>query len=153
MKRTLSLGGLGDGNFRSEVTWTGANGAVSTEVADVDGNMVLTIDRADGKVIETNATYDAFGNLLEERRNSGSRTSYAYDAKERTSEKKQYTSDGTLKYRTVYTYYGDDTLKEMYDYRISGSTETLYHYVYHTYDGLKRLKTTVEAAWKRKLKK
>ncbi len=66
--------------------------------------------------------------------------------KDRVSEKTQYAADGTAKYKTVYTYYADDQVKEMYDYKVSGSSQTLYHYVYNTYDGLKRLKSTAEVS-------
>ena len=136
-----------DGLYRSSVTRTGANGAVSTETADADGNVLLTRDEGSGAAaIETTASYDAFGNILESRQSSGRKTKYTYDAKDRVSEKIQYGADGTAKYKTVYTYYADDQVKEMYDYKGSGSSQTLYHYVYNTYDGLKRLKTTAEVS-------
>ena len=136
-----------DGLYRSSVTRTLANGAVSIETADADGNVLLTRDEGDGAAaIETKASYDAFGNVLESRQSSGRKTRCTYDAKDRVSEKTQYAADGTAKYKTVYTYYPDDQVKEMYDYKVSGSSQTLYHYVYNTYDGLKRLKSTAEVS-------
>ena len=117
------------------------------ETADADGNVLLTRDEGSGAAaIETTASYDAFGNVLESRQSSGRKTRYTYDAKDRVSEKTQYAADGTAKYKTVYTYYADDQVKEMYDYKVSGSSQTLYHYVYNTYDGLKRLKSTAEVS-------
>ena len=94
--------------------------------------------------IETTASYDAFGNIIEERRANGSKTLYSYDAKNRVTEKRQYNAAGAEKYRTVYTYYGNDLLKEMYDYKVSGTSLRLYHYVYNTYDGLNRLTSQAE---------
>ena len=96
--------------------------------------------------IETTASYDAFGNIIEERRANGSKTLYSYDAKNRVTEKRQYNAAGAEKYRTVYTYYGNDLLKEMYDYKVSGTSLRLYHYVYNTYDGLNRLTSQAEVS-------
>lgn len=134
-----------DGLYRSSVTRTGPDGAASTETADGDGNILQTRDEGSGAAaIETTASYDAYGNVLETAQSSGRKTRYTYDAKDRVSEKTQYAADGSARYKTVYTYYADDQVKEMYDYKVSGSSQTLYHYVYNTYDGLKRLKTTAE---------
>lgn len=135
-----------DGQYRASVTQTAANGAISTETADANENVLSTRDQGTGGVsaIETVNSYDAYGNVLETTQASGSKIKYTYDAKDRVSEKIQYAADGSVAYKTVYTYYSNDLIKETYDYKVSESGQTLYHYVYNTYDGLKRLKTTAE---------
>lgn len=116
------------------------------ETTDADGNVLVTRDQGTSgdTAIENQYTYDAFGNVTEERHSDGSKISYTYDAKDRVSEKVQIDAGGNTKYKTVYTYYDNDLVKEMYDYKVSGSSQTLYHYVYNTYDGLKRLNAQAE---------
>ena len=132
--------------YQSTVTQTLANGAVSVETADADGNILSVRDQGTSgdTAIETRYVYDAFGNVTEERHSDGGKIIYQYDAKGRVSEKTQYSAGGSAKWRTVYTYYSDDQLKEIYDYKVSGTSQSLYHYVRNTYDGLKRLTAKAE---------
>ena len=49
--------------------------------------------------IETTASYDAFRNIIAERRANGSKTLYFYAAKNRVTEKRQYNAAGAKKYK------------------------------------------------------
>lgn len=135
-----------EGDYRTSITRTMANGAVSEEITDADGNSLSISDKGTkgDTPITTASRYDAFGNTIEETHSDGSKIAYTYDAKGRVETKTQIGTDGTAKFKTVYTYYADDQVKEMYDYKVSGSSQTLYHYVKNTYDGLKRLTSSTE---------
>lgn len=123
-----------------------ANGNVSKEYVDWEGNTVRNADQGNGKIqaIATGYQYDKKGNVIKETYTNGDYKAYEYDGRNRLVQVTWYKADGTGTLQTKYTYSTSDQVLTMEDFRVEGSAKNRYRYTAYEYDDMNQLTAQAE---------